>query len=64
MSGTDKFDNPYTRRMASYVSALTYDEIPEDVLGRLKLLILDDFGQSAVRADGFLDGVECGWPVR
>ena len=45
MSGNGKFDNPYTRRLAPYVSGLTYDEIPEDVLGRLKLLILDSFSR-------------------
>src|SRR5256714_2303119 len=40
-SGTN---NVHTRRMADFVAHLTYDQIPEDVRERIKLLILDSLG--------------------
>ena len=36
--------NPYTRRIAQFVSGLHYDDIPEPVRHRIKLLILDSLG--------------------
>jgi aconitate decarboxylase len=36
--------NVHTRRIAEFVSRLSYDQIPKDVRERLKLLILDSFG--------------------
>ena len=37
-------DNVHTRRIAEFVSGLTYDQIPADVRGRIKLLMLDLLG--------------------
>jgi MmgE/PrpD N-terminal domain len=37
-------DNPYTQGMAAFVSGLRYEQIPGDVIDRIKLLILDSFG--------------------
>lgn len=37
-------ENPYTRGIASFVSGLRYEEIPEEVRNRIKLLILDSLG--------------------
>src|SRR3990172_213134 len=37
-------DNPYTRGIASFVSGLRYENIPAEVLSRIKLLILDGLG--------------------
>src|SRR6266567_2657926 len=36
--------NTYTRRIAEFVSALSYEQIPPEVGERIKLLILDSFG--------------------
>lgn len=36
--------NPYTRRIAEFVSGLRYEKIPAEVRERLKLLILDALG--------------------
>src|SRR3974390_3667044 len=36
--------NVHTRRIAEFVSRLSYDQIPEDVRERLKRLILDSLG--------------------
>ncbi|MCR6672610.1 MmgE/PrpD family protein [Devosia ginsengisoli] len=36
--------NPYTRAVAEFVSGLRYEDIPETVRERLKLLILDSLG--------------------
>jgi hypothetical protein len=33
--------NPYTQGMAAFVSGLRYEQIPEEVIERIKLLILD-----------------------
>jgi aconitate decarboxylase len=37
-------NNPHTRAIAQFVSQLRYDDIPDDVLTRIKLLILDSLG--------------------
>ena len=37
-------DNPYTRGIASYVANLRYEDIPPEVLARVKLLMLDALG--------------------
>jgi 2-methylcitrate dehydratase PrpD len=36
--------NGHTKAIASFVSSLTYDEIPEEVRDRIKLLVLDSLG--------------------
>jgi len=37
-------DNPHTRAIAEFVSSLRYDDIPNEVIARIKLLILDSLG--------------------
>src|SRR5947199_7769714 len=37
-------DNVHTRRIAEFVSALSYERIPAEVIERIKLLILDSLG--------------------
>ena len=37
-------DNRYTRAIAEFVAGLRYEQIPPEVIGRLKLLILDALG--------------------
>src|SRR5947209_20501602 len=37
-------DNRYTRGLAEFVSGLRYEQIPEGVCKRLKLLMLDSLG--------------------
>ncbi len=44
MASKSVTENPYTRRMAQFVSELRYDEIPSEVTQRIKLVILDSFG--------------------
>ena len=44
MSDHAKVDNVHTRRIAEFVSGLTYDAIPVEVRERIKLLILDSLG--------------------
>jgi 2-methylcitrate dehydratase PrpD len=36
--------NPYTKAMAAFISGLRYDQIPGEVIDRIKLLILDALG--------------------
>ncbi|HEX5212611.1 MAG TPA: MmgE/PrpD family protein [Pseudolabrys sp.] len=36
--------NPHTRAIAQFVSALRYEDIPAEVIARIKLLILDSLG--------------------
>ncbi len=36
--------NSYTRRIADFVSGLRYDDVPGEVIDRIKLLILDSLG--------------------
>ena len=44
MSAHAKVDNVHTRRIAEFVSGLTYDAVPLEVRERIKLLILDSLG--------------------
>jgi 2-methylcitrate dehydratase PrpD len=44
MSDHAKVDNVHTRRIAEFVSGLTYDAIPLEVRERIKLLVLDSLG--------------------
>lgn len=44
-------DNVHTRRIAEFVSGLTYDAIPEEVRERIKLLILDSLGCALYSTD-------------
>lgn len=44
MSDHGKVDNVHTRRIAEFVSGLTYDAVPQEVRERIKLLILDSLG--------------------
>ena len=37
-------NNPHTRAIAQFVSTLRYEDIPDDVIARIKLLILDSLG--------------------
>src|SRR5690242_15126997 len=37
-------DNPYTQGMAAFVSGLRYEQIPTEVIDRVKLLMLDSLG--------------------
>lgn len=41
---TQQADNRYSRKIAQFVSGLTYDKIPAEVRQRIKLLILDSLG--------------------
>jgi aconitate decarboxylase len=42
MSGSS--DNPHTRAIAQFITTIQYEDIPADVIGRIKLLILDSLG--------------------
>jgi aconitate decarboxylase len=44
-------DNPYTRKIAEFVSGLQYDNIPNEVRTRIKLLVLDSLGCALYGAD-------------
>jgi aconitate decarboxylase len=44
-------DNPHTRRIAEFVSGLSYERIPAEVSDRIKLLILDSLGCAIYGAD-------------
>jgi 2-methylcitrate dehydratase PrpD len=44
VSTTATAANPYTRGLAAFVAGLRYEQIPEDVRHRIKLLILDSLG--------------------
>src|SRR5437660_7961865 len=44
MSAHSAADNIHTRRIADFVSQLRYEQIPESVRERIKLLILDSLG--------------------
>ncbi len=44
-------DNRYTRGIAEFVSLLRYEDIPGDVLTRIKLLMLDSLGCALYGAD-------------
>lgn len=44
-------DNRYTNGIATFVAGLRYDDIPADVIARIKLLILDSLGCALFGAD-------------
>ena len=44
MSHGPSADNPQTRGIADFVTSLTYEQIPAEVIARIKLLILDSLG--------------------
>src|ERR1700738_3813313 len=44
-------DNPYTQGMAAFVSSLRYEQIPQEVIDRIKLLMLDSFGCAIYSVD-------------
>jgi len=44
-------DNPYTQGMATFVSGLRYEQIPKEVIDRIKLLMLDSFGCAIYSVD-------------
>ncbi len=44
MSAVERSDNHFTRGIASFVAGLTYEQIPPEVIARIKLLILDALG--------------------
>ena len=44
-------NNKHTRRIAEFVSGLTYEKIPAEVRERIKLLILDSLGCAIYGAD-------------
>jgi 2-methylcitrate dehydratase PrpD len=44
MSGSSAGDNPHTRAIAQFVSGLRYEDIPGEVIARIKLLMLDSLG--------------------
>src|SRR6478609_12029234 len=41
---SDSGHNPHTRAIAQFISQISYEAIPDDVIGRIKLLILDSLG--------------------
>ncbi len=44
-------DNVHTRRIAEFVSGLTYERVPAEVRDRIKLLVLDSLGCAIYGAD-------------
>ena len=51
MSHEASSDNQYTRGIAEFVSTLRYEDIPANVLTRIKLLMLDSLGCALYGAD-------------
>ncbi|MCE9641871.1 MAG: MmgE/PrpD family protein, partial [Betaproteobacteria bacterium] len=51
MSHEASDDNQYTRGIAEFVSTLRYEDIPANVLTRIKLLMLDSLGCALYGAD-------------
>ena len=51
MTHGDMHDNPYTRGMAQFVSTLRYEDIPAQVIQRIKLLMLDSIGCALYGSD-------------
>jgi aconitate decarboxylase len=51
MSHESTTDNPYTRGIAQFVSGLQYEDVPDEVRHRIKLLILDSLGCALYGAD-------------
>src|ERR1700688_4972849 len=54
MSSHAAAENPYTRGLAAFVSGLRYEQIPGEVIQRIKLLILDAIGCA-------ISGVDLQW---
>jgi aconitate decarboxylase len=48
---SQRHDNPHTRAIAQFVSGLRYEDIPDEVIGRVKLLILDSLGCALYGSD-------------
>src|SRR3954469_21536376 len=51
MAAHSETNNVHTRRIAEFVSQLTYDQIPPEVRERIKLLVLDSLGCAIYGAD-------------
>ena len=51
MSSEATIDNPYTRGIAEFVAGLRYEDVPEEVRERMKLLVLDALGCALYGAD-------------
>ena len=51
MDHSERPGNPYTAAIADFVSGLGYEAIPQEVLARIKLLILDSLGCAIYGAD-------------
>src|SRR5450631_4400923 len=49
MSGAS--DNPHTRAIAQFISQIRYEDIPAEVIARIKLLILDSLGCALYGSD-------------
>ena len=49
MSGSS--DNPHTRAIADFISHIRYEDIPAEVIARIKLLILDSLGCALYGSD-------------
>jgi 2-methylcitrate dehydratase PrpD len=47
----DSSDNPHTRAIAEFISHIKYEDIPADVIRRIKLLILDSLGCALYGSD-------------
>ncbi len=43
--------NPHTRAIAEFISQIRYEDIPSEVIGRIKLLILDSLGCALFGSD-------------
>jgi 2-methylcitrate dehydratase PrpD len=43
--------NPHTRAIAQFIAHIRYEDIPEEVIGRIKLLILDSLGCALYGSD-------------
>ena len=50
-AGDPARDSRYTRDVAAFVSTLRFEQIPSDVIERIKLLILDSLGCALYSAD-------------
>jgi len=48
---TGSSNNPHTRAIAQFISQLRYDDIPGEVIARIKLLILDSLGCALYGSD-------------
>ncbi len=44
-------DNPHTSAIAQFISQIKYEDIPDEVIGRIKLLILDSLGCALYGSD-------------